>query len=325
MSPLMSWFYLFSCNLMWALQFTCVKLVQDQVGPFFTVWAPMTVATVLLYPSVRTEMRSSAGRRLRDRRDVLLFFILAAVGVFPGQFFITWGTQLSLASNAALLMLALPVCTAVMARIFLKEHMTFGRWLSFGLALSGVVMCSGIDYRDVSFRTGYLAGNLLIFLGLNGSAFYNSYGKKVLERYSPREMLFYTYVAMVILMTPMTIAAEGDVFTAIPNFSANTWIGLSLLTVFHNYLSMLLFLRALQYLDAIQAALSNYLITFFGVPIAALWLNETITTMMIVGGVLILASTLLITLWGGRKPRSAPDAAQEQAARPFPDSGSGVG
>jgi len=47
-----SWFLLFACNLMWALQFTCVKLVQDQVGPLFTVWGPMTLATVMLYPLI---------------------------------------------------------------------------------------------------------------------------------------------------------------------------------------------------------------------------------------------------------------------------------
>jgi EamA-like transporter family len=47
-----------------------------------------------------------------------------------------------------------------------------------------------------------------------------------------------------------------------------------LLTVIHNFLSMVLFLKALQQVDATQAALSNYVITFFGVPIAALWLGE---------------------------------------------------
>ena len=45
-----SWIYLLACNFMWALQFTCVKLVQDQVGPLFTVGGPMTLATVMLYP-----------------------------------------------------------------------------------------------------------------------------------------------------------------------------------------------------------------------------------------------------------------------------------
>jgi drug/metabolite transporter (DMT)-like permease len=291
-----SWFLLFSCNFMWALQFTCVKLVQDQVGSLFTVWAPMTLATLMLYPMVRREWKN-AGRKDWSGSDVLLFLALAVIGVFPGQVFITWGTRMSLASNAALLMLTLPVSTAFLAFIFLHERMTPVRWLSFGLAIIGVVMCSDIDLRTLNFGKGYLYGNLLIVLGTLGSAFYNSYGKKVLERYSPTEMLFFTYGAMFFLMTPLTLAKEPRVFAAIPHFSMQTWIGLGLLTFFHNYLSMVLFLKALKQLDAMQAALSNYLITFFGIPIAAIWLKEKLTLLAIIGGILILGSTILITVW----------------------------
>jgi len=284
---------------MWALQFTCVKLVQDQVGSLFTVWGPMTLATVLLYPLLRAELK---GTEKRDRRgsDILIFLLLAVVGVFPGQVLITWGTRMSLASNAALLMLTLPVSTAFLAFIFLHEKMTAIRWVSFGLAIIGVVMCSDIDFRTLNFGKGYLYGNVLIFVGTLGSAFYNSYGKKILERYSPTEMLFFTYLAMFVVMTPLTLAQEPGVFAVIPHFTLQTWIGLALLTFFHNYLSMVLFLKALKQLDAIQAALSNYLITFFGVPIAAIWLKEKLTPLAIIGGVLILGSTLLITVWENR-------------------------
>ena len=55
-----SWILLFTCNLMWALQFTCIKLVQDQVGSLFTVWGPMTLATLMLYPLVRLENGADA-------------------------------------------------------------------------------------------------------------------------------------------------------------------------------------------------------------------------------------------------------------------------
>ena len=54
-----SWFFLFCCNMMWALQFTCIKLVQDQVGSLFTVWAPMTLATVMLYPLIVAEKKKA--------------------------------------------------------------------------------------------------------------------------------------------------------------------------------------------------------------------------------------------------------------------------
>ena len=295
-----SWLLLLSCNFMWALQFTCVKLVQDQVGSLFTVWGPMTLATVLLYPLVRSESKGTDKKSWRSS-DILIFLLLAVVGVFPGQVFITWGTRMSLASNAALLMLTLPVSTAFLAFIFLHEKMTAIRWLSFGLAIIGVLMCSDIDFRTLNFGKGYLYGNILVFVGTLGSAFYNSYGKKILERYSPTEMLFFTYLAMFFVMTPLTLAQEPRVFAVIPHFTLRTWIGLALLTFFHNYLSMVLFLKALKQLDAIQAALSNYLITFFGIPIAAIWLKERLTPLAIVGGLLILGSTLLITLWENRR------------------------
>jgi drug/metabolite transporter (DMT)-like permease len=301
-----SWFMLFSCNLMWALQFTCIKLVQDQIGALFTVWGPMTLATVLLYPLILRDR--TGGSRPRPRPDILIFLLLAALGVFPGQVLVTWGTRISTASNAAIIMLAIPPCTAFFAFLFLRERMTAVRWVSFAVALGGVALCSQTDLHNMNFGSTYMAGNLLVLSGTLGSAFYNSYGKKMLERYSPMEMLFYTYVAMFAIMLPLVLVQERSVLASVPHFTSSTWTGLILLTLIHNFLSMVLFLKALQQVDATQAALSNYLITFFGVPIAALWLGEKLGAASLIGGTLILLSTLLITLW--RVP--AGDARQSE-------------
>jgi drug/metabolite transporter (DMT)-like permease len=206
-----------------------------------------------------------------------------------------------LATNAALLMLTLPVSTALLAFVFLGERMTVVRWISFALAIAGVLMCSDIDFHTLNLGASHLVGNVLVFVGSLGSAFYNSYGKKVLERYSPMEVLYYTYLAMFVIMTPLVVADERQVFMHISDFTLKTWIGLGLLTFFHNFLSMVLFLKALKQLDATQAALSNYLISFFGLPIAALWLGERLKLVAIIGGILILGSTLLITLREGKR------------------------
>ena len=60
---------------------------------------------------------------------------------------------------------------------------------------------------------------------------------------------------------------------------------------------MILFFMALKNLEAIQVALSNFLITFFGLPIAALWLGEKLSPLAIIGGLLVLVSTIVITIW----------------------------
>lgn len=292
---------------MWALQFTCIKLVEDQVGPMMTVWAPMFLATLLLVPFVRAEPQTPPDKCRPLRSDLLLYGALIVLGVFPGQMLVTWGTRMTLASNAAVLSLALPVATAFMAFLFLRERMTPVRWLSFALAIGGVVLCSGGDLRGLDFSSANFMGNALIFSGVLGSAFYNSYGKKALERHSPLRMMFYTYVGMLVLMLPFVLTEERDVFARVPHFTLRTWIGMGLLTVFHNFLSMILFLKALKALDAIQAALSNYLVPAFGVVIAAVWLGERLPPLAILGGVLVFGSTLVITIWEDfrRKPVTA--------------------
>ncbi|HEX7905492.1 MAG TPA: DMT family transporter [Chitinophagaceae bacterium] len=289
---IISWTLLIICNMMWALQFTCIKLTQDQVGPYFTVWGPMLLATILLAPFALRDFKKS-GKQLKD---ILVFVQLALLGAFPAQVLMTYGTQYSLASNAAILTLSLPVITAFFAFIMLKEKMNTVRWISFAIAIVGVILCSTGDIKQLDFGSKYAIGNLLIFLAIVGNSYYNVGIKKIAERYTEMEMIFYTYVVMVILLTPLVLYYEPDIFSRIPSFTQQTWIGMSLLTLFHNFLSMILFFKALKMLDAMQVALSNYLITFMGLPVAAIWLGEKLNNQAIAGGILVLTSTIIITV-----------------------------
>ncbi|HEX6892112.1 MAG TPA: DMT family transporter [Chryseolinea sp.] len=293
-----AWILLLLCNLMWALQFTCIKLTQDQVGALSTVFLPMLMATIFMIPFVYKDVRANKKRTFGDLK---VFVLLAVAGQFPAQVLTTFGTQRSTASNAAIIGLCLPVLSAVLAFAILKEKMTPLRWISFAIAIAGVVLVSLKDIFNSNFTLHYMAGNALIFLGVFGSGFYNTFCKKIANDYTEMEMLFYTYVFMLILLTPLVWHYEGDVFSTISSFSPSTWAGLLLLTVFHNFLSMLLFFKALKNLDAIQVAFSNFLITFFALPIAAIWLHEKLNFFSVLGGLLVLISTVYISVWEYKK------------------------
>jgi drug/metabolite transporter (DMT)-like permease len=288
----LSWTILFLCNLIWSFHFTCIKLVQDQVGPYFTVWLPMLLATIFLGPFVIKDFRKG-GKKIKD---VLVFVQLGALGAFPSQVLMTYGTQYSLASNAAILVLALPVITAVFAFFILKEKMNTIRWISFAVAIIGVLLCSTDDIGKMDLSSKYALGNLLIFLAIIGNAYYNVGCKQVAEKYTEMEMVFYTYLVLVIMLAPLVWYYEPEMFSKIPDYTTQTWTGMIALTLFHNFLSMIMFFSVLKYLDATQVALSNYLITFMGLPIAAFVLGETLKTQAIIGGILVLASTLILTI-----------------------------
>jgi drug/metabolite transporter (DMT)-like permease len=298
-----SWAALFACNFMWSLQFTCVKLVQDQVGAFSTVFLPMTIATLFMAPFVYRDAKRNKNRRLAD---VKIFFLLALLGQFPAQVLTTIGTQQSTASNAAIINLTLPVVSALLAVVLLKERMNSLRWFSFLIAFAGVLLCSSKEIFGADFSSRYLLGNLLVFSGVAGSGIYNTLCKKIAVHYTEMEMLFYTYVFLLLLMVPFVFYYEPGVIKSIPSFRGQTIMGLILLTVFHNFLSMLLFFKALKKLEAIQVALSNFLIAFFGLPIAVFVLGETLSWLAVIGGLLVLTSTMLITVWEYRQTALKP-------------------
>jgi drug/metabolite transporter (DMT)-like permease len=298
---LADWALLLVCNLIWASQFVLAKLVQERMGPVFATFVPMTLATLLLVPVLQRERRARGVAGRPPSRDVLRFVVIGVLGQVAAQLLVTWGVGIAPASNAALLSLTLPVVTAVLAFLILGERMTRVRWASFGLALLGVLQCSGIDWRSLAFADRrFLAGNLLIMGGVGGSAFYNVYGKRLLERYTPLEVLVFSYYAVVATLLPLAVALEPGGFAATVSFGGQAWLGLLLLAVFQYALSMVIFLNVLTRLDATQAALSNYLIPFFGLVIAWLVLGERLTAPVVAGGVLVLASTLLITVYEER-------------------------
>jgi drug/metabolite transporter (DMT)-like permease len=304
-AKVLDWFWLLVCNLMWASQFVMVKLVQEQMGPLFAVTFPIALATILLVFLVRRETKIRV-----TSKDLWNFVLLGILGQLVAQLFITWGVRFAPASNAALLALIMPISTAVMAHFILGEHMTKVRWISFGLAILGVMACSGVDWNGLNFGKGYLIGNVLIFFSVLGSAFYNTYSKKVLETYSPLKVLLYSYYALLVVLLPLTVALEPSGFTNLGHYSRTVWVGLAILAIFQYFLSMVIFLNVLTRLDATQAAQSNYLIPFFGVLIAAVVLHERLTSFMIAGGLLALASTLLITVWDS--PVRAPAVEAEE-------------
>jgi drug/metabolite transporter (DMT)-like permease len=292
------WGLLILCNLIWASQFVLAKLVQEEMGPIFATLLPMALATLCLIPLVRRQQRSRGRQPRMNGADVARFGVIGIFGQVMAQLGITWGVGLAPASNAALLSLTLPIATAVIAYLLLGERMTIVRWVSFVLAVAGVLQCSGIDWNDLRFASGgVVRGNVLIMLGILGSAFYNVYGKKLLERYSPLEVLLYSYYAVLVCLVPLTLYLEPGSFHGMMSFGPKVWLGIFLLAGFQYFLSMILFLTVLTRLDAVQAGLSNYLIPVFGVLIAAMVLGERLSARMAIGGLVVLGSTLLITVY----------------------------
>ena len=298
-------------NFMWATQAPVIKLIGDRLGPVAIAFLPMILSTLLFLPALWYEGRR-LGRPFQWRwADARHFAAAGLFGFFFLQITYVLGAQRTLAANAGIITLSIPVLVAICAAIMLKEKLNAVRVFGFVLALGGVLLTSVSDIQGASFRSQYLLGNTLFLLACAGSAFYNTYCKLLVDKkYTELEILVYTSIVASLASIPLFLWVEPFSVASLWKLDRIALWGVLELAIFVYGVSMLLFFFILQRLDVTQATISNYVLPFFIGLLAVLVLKESITPLMMAGGAIILVSTIVVTVyeseilaWLGRKPR----------------------
>ena len=293
-------------NSMWAAQYAAYKIATAKMGPVTVSAWTFLMASLALLPFLTIEHRRSQATKGSDQstldraawsgRDVFGFVVIGVAGLIPASAVLAWGIDRSTASNAALIYLTVPILTAVLASLILRERMTLVRWASLAVSLIGVLILSDINWRQLALANSrFLFGNVLVLGACACSAFYNVYCKGLLRRFTPLEVLVYGYLIALAVSLPLLVWVEPLSGEAIRGYGLRVWVALAVLSIFSWGLAMVLWMFLLKRLDVSQASVSIYLLPFLGVLISAITLKERITPAMIVGGFITLAGTILIT------------------------------
>ena len=288
-------FLLALASLMWSGQGTAVKVLDRHLGPIAITFLPFYVTTLLFVPLLLWMRKENPNAPSPSVADWVKFVIAGVAGQVLAQLGMTWGISKSLASNGAILNLLIPVISAVLASLMLKERITLLRVASLTIGLIGVLLMSTPDLRQASFgKMQFLAGNLLILCGCLGSSFYNVYCKGLMQRFTEIEILIFSYITASVASLPLLIWVEPFSFRAFQLFDWQSWAAFAFLALFMYGASMLLFFKALQHLDVTTASASLYLVPVFGVFLAAVLLGERLNVLAIVGTAIVLIATVLI-------------------------------
>ena len=140
----------------------------------------------------------------------------------------------------------------------------------------------------------FLAGNLLIFAGCLGSSFYNVYCKGLMQSFTEIEILIFSYITASVASIPLLIWVEPFHFHSLQKLDGKGISAFLFLALFMYGASMLLFFKALQHLDVTTASTSLYLVSVFGVALAAVLLGERLNLLAILGAAIVLIATLLV-------------------------------
>jgi drug/metabolite transporter (DMT)-like permease len=299
---IIDWSLVIVVNFMWATQVPVIRMIGDSLGPVTVAFVPMIVSTIIFLPMLWIENKKRQVNILWKWKDIKYFILPGLVGVFLMQYAYTLGSTLTLAANAGIITLTIPVIVAIFASLLLKEKLNIVRVISFVLAIGGVLLTSLPDISGADFKQGqYFKGNLIFLFACGCCGFYNTYCKMLVDKkFTELQILVYSSLVGSIASIPLLIWAEPFHYsTFIKSGNIALWGILELSVVVYG-VSMLLFFYILKRMDVTQAILGNYLLPFFIALLGILLLGEKITLLMFLGGVIIILSTLMVTVYENR-------------------------
>jgi drug/metabolite transporter (DMT)-like permease len=262
----------------------------------------MCLATLIL--SAWAILRHRNELRNLKNRDIRL---LALSGLFLAGHFATWISSLRYTSvaSAVVLVATNPLWVALFSSIFLKEKLN--RRLSVGMlvALAGGVLIGLTDATGTRSSLGVtgsnpLWGDILAILGALFGAGYIIIGRK-LRAFTSLPVYTFSVYGIAGLLLLLTVWLAGLPLTG---YQPDTYLWFLLLAIIPQLLGHSSINWGLKYLPAAFVAVVMLSEPIGSSILAVILLNETPTTIMIVGGVLILIG-IGIASWvsGGKAPR----------------------
>lgn len=284
---------------MWATQVPVIRFIGDRLGPITVAFIPMIASTLIFLPFLWAENKRRKVKFRRRWSELKYFMLSGLIGIFVMQYAYTLGSKLTIAANAGIITLTIPVFVAILASFMLKEKLNIIRLISFVLAIGGVFMTSVSDISGANiFQGEYFIGNMVFLFACFCCAFYNTYCKLLVDKkFTELEILVYSSIIGSIASIPLLIWVEPFHFEEFIHSGAIAVTGILELSVFVYGVPALLFFYVLKRLDITQAILGTYLLPFFIALMGIFLLNEKISFLMIIGGAIIFISTLMVTVY----------------------------
>ncbi|MBO8181481.1 MAG: DMT family transporter [Archaeoglobus sp.] len=276
---------LIAVAIIWASSFIFIKWGLLELKPFNLAFWRFLLASPLLFGYVYLRKRDKL--LSFEKRDFLPLVVLGLTGVsllYAVQFM---ALKFTTATNASILINSSVLFIAAFSILLLGERITTARAGGIVVGMVGIslVLSNGkLNFFSSTTLTGDL---LMIFDGLLW-AIYTIGGKSLLERHEADALTAWAFVAGIFTLLPF-LTFEG---LQIP-IKMLSWASIIFLAVFCSFVGYLIWYKALEVEDASKVAIYIYMIPFFTAIMAFFLLNEKITVIKILGGVLTILGVYL--------------------------------
>ncbi|CEI82567.1 multidrug transporter [Oceanobacillus oncorhynchi subsp. incaldanensis] len=282
-------------NILLVVSIICISLsaifvkLSDAPSTIMVMYR-MFLACLLILPIVYKYRKSFLKIKRKE------WAAISFAGIFLAGHFGLWFESLNhtTVASSTLILALQPAIALVGGLVFFKEKIDIRTVAAMGIAFAGVVVVGGGSFGGGS---GALLGNILSFLAVVSVVLYLMIGQR-----NVKSINHWVYSFLVFLVAGITVAVfnliGGIAFTG---YSGNDWMVFLMLAIFPTG-AHIIFNLLLNYVNTTTVSMST-----LGEPIGAsilavILLNEVLTSVEMIGGVLIIAGIFyFLRLQGGSK------------------------
>ncbi|MFC4451439.1 DMT family transporter [Halorussus aquaticus] len=277
---------------LWGGMYVVSKWGFSAIPPVTLGFLRVVIGAAVLLVVVRRARPAREFSRTDRRRFVALG--VAVTATIVTQFV---GTDLTNASQGALLTVLTPVFTLLLGVTALSEPMTRRKTGGMTLAAVGTLSVLAGQYDLTRMASGNALGVAALLVASLAWAAYTVYGKPLVRTYSALETATYSTVAAVPMLGVLAaaeLAVSGfslaDVPLSLPVAGAVLYLG-----VLSTAVAWYLWYKGLEYVDAGTVAVFFFVQPFVGALLGALLLGEAIGTDFVAGGAVMAVGVYIVS------------------------------
>ncbi|MGG3140367.1 EamA family transporter [Bacillus subtilis] len=257
---------------LWASAFPGIRAGLEGYTPEHLALFRLLIGSMaLLLFAVLTQMR------LPDLKDIPAIFLLGFLGFALYHILLNIGEKTVSAGVASLLVTTAPIFSAMLSRLFYKEHFGFTKWLGSMISLLGVLLIA-FGAGDFTYS---MSGILVILLAAFSESIYFVFQARYIKKYGFIPFVTFTIWGGTI---PMLVFLPG-----LGEEMMNASISATLSIVYLGLLPTVIPYFALAYVTSLvgasEATLSLYVTPALALIISWLWIGEIPTLISLLGGV----------------------------------------
>ena len=239
-----------------------------------------------------------------SRSQLMAIGAMGLTGVCIFNLFFFSALQSIAASKGALIVALIPVLTALVMALVLKEALSAQRWVGIVLALFGVSLV--VTGGDPILLSEYLrsilgTGEGLMLLAALGWVTYTVISRVAIKGLSPLAASTYAALVGFVLLVLALAVTEAVTLPNAPQAWNLDWLNLKnvaaliYIATFGTALPYVWFVQGVQQLGPARTAIYINLTPVFGVSLGFIVLGEAIDWSMLIGGLIVIAGVTLTT------------------------------